>query len=221
MRLVIEMNFAEFFAGIGLVRLGLERAGWSCVFANDIDGKKFEMYRAQFPHDPEGHFVCDDIRNVRADLLPDVQLATASFPCTDLSLAGARAGLAGEHSSALWPFLEVLEKLKTMRPQLVMLENVPGFLTSHGGGDFRSALLALNRIGYVVDAFVIDAANFVPQSRQRLFVVGRHAPGLAIAEHRNLFGFVESEHRPSALIDFMFKNMDVVWLVRELRALPK
>lgn len=93
------MRFAEFFAGIGLVRLGLERSGWTCAFANDIDPKKLEMYRALFP-DADEHFSLGDIRQVEARNLPEVDLATASFPCTDLSLAGGRAGLAGEHSSA-------------------------------------------------------------------------------------------------------------------------
>jgi DNA (cytosine-5)-methyltransferase 1 len=101
-----------------------------------------------------------------------------------------------------------------------MLENVPGFLTSHGGADFRSALVALNRIGYSVDAFIIDAANFVPQSRQRLFVIGVLKPGIAVAETRNLFGVPLSEHRPSALVDFIVKNPDVAWNLRTLPTLP-
>jgi DNA (cytosine-5)-methyltransferase 1 len=215
------MRFAEFFAGIGLVRMGLERSGWVCAFANDIDPKKLEMYREQFP-DADGHFVLGDIRQIDGRHLPQVDLATASFPCTDLSLAGARAGLAGEHSSALWPFLEVLHKVEQIRPGLVLLENVPGFLTSHKGADFKSALSALNRLGYEVDAFIIDAARFVPQSRPRLFVVGLYEPAASLVKERprRQASFFESEARPAALARFILENEDVRWRIRDLPSLP-
>lgn len=214
------MRFAEFFAGIGLVRQGLELSGWRCAFANDIDAKKLEMYRRQFP-DADEHFVLGDIRGISAASLPEVDLATASFPCTDLSLAGARAGLAGEHSSALWPFLEVLHKVEHMRPRLILLENVPGFLSSHGGADFRSALIALNRLGYSVDALIVDAAYFVPQSRPRLFVVGMYEPekSLEVRERRTPT-FFESQVRPPNLARFILENGDIRWKIRDLPALP-
>ncbi len=83
-----EKTFAEFFAGIGLMRLGLENKGWAVAFANDIDPEKHEMYRA--------HFRLGDIHHLDADAIPTVTLATASFPCNDLSLAGMRGGLNGE-----------------------------------------------------------------------------------------------------------------------------
>jgi DNA (cytosine-5)-methyltransferase 1 len=217
----VVKRFAEFFAGIGLVRMGLEKSGWQCVFANDIDPKKLEMYAAEFK-DANDHFVLGDIRAVNALELPEVELATASFPCTDLSLAGGRAGLAGEHSSALWPFLEVLHKIDQMRPPLVLLENVPGFLTSHQGADFKSALLALNRLGYAVDAFIVDALHFVPQSRPRLFVVGSYNPDLPckVCERRTP-RFFESEARPPALAKFILENGDINWNIRYLPPLPK
>ncbi len=214
------MQFAEFFAGIGLVRMGLERSGWKCAFANDIDPKKLEMYQAQFP-DWREHFVLGDIRSVAPRDLPRVDLATASFPCTDLSLAGARKGLAGEHSSALWPFLEVLHKVEHVRPRLVLLENVPAFLSSHNGADFKSALVALNRLGYSVDAFIVDAIHFVPQSRPRLFVVGVYAPAASlVAERRKPPIFFESHVRPPALARFILESNDIRWNIRELPALP-
>ena len=106
------------------------------------------------------------------------------------------------------------------RPPLVLVENVPGFLTSHGGGDFCVALTALNRLGYAVDAFLIDAARFVPQSRQRLFVVGIHeAPNIANAlGTRN---FYESEHRPKALAEFVFGHPEINWRIQQLPPLPQ
>lgn len=215
----LTMKFAEFFAGIGLMRMGLERSGWQCAFANDIDPKKFEMYAQMFPNASD-HFVLDDIRNLQVSRLPEVTLATASFPCTDLSLAGRRAGLAGAHSSALWPFLEVLHQVEQLRPRLVLLENVPGFLTSHGGADLKSALVSLNRLGYEVDAFILDAVNFVPQSRPRLFVVGSYRPVKSLLRERKQPIFGESEVRPAALAGFILSNPDIRWSIRDLPRLP-
>ncbi len=89
-------SFAEFFAGIGLMRLGLERAGWKIAFANDIDEDKWRMYRDHFGD--TGEFAVEDIHKLEMSAIPEVALATASFPCNDLSLAGSRRGLAGSHS---------------------------------------------------------------------------------------------------------------------------
>lgn len=168
-------RFAEFFAGIGLVRLGLEARGWKLAYANDLDPEKRAMYDSHFG-DADEHFELADVHCIDGTTLPDVELATASFPCTDLSLAGARRGFKGHHSSAFWGFVSAIRDMGSRRPPLVMLENVVGFLTSHGGADFRAALEALNELGYAVDAFILDARWFVPQSRSRLFVIGLMFP---------------------------------------------
>jgi len=202
---------AEFFAGIGLMRLGLERAGWQVVFANDIDTHKEEIYQGHFGQ--EDHFVRGDIHSLTPEEIPTVTLATASFPCTDLSLAGDRAGLAGARSGALWGFTDLLKSLGTRRPPLVLLENVTGFLTSQDGKDFHQALLRLNSLGYAVDAFIVDAARFVPQSRQRLFVAGRQGPATPASAPA-------SELRPPALARFIEQHDDVCWSLRPLPALP-
>lgn len=209
---------AEFFAGIGLMRMGLEKAGWTTIFANDIDPLKLEMYRCQFENGSE-HFVLGDIHQLTPNELPSVTLATASFPCTDLSLAGARKGLAGTQSSAFWGFIAAIRGMGQRRPPFVLIENVTGFLTSHQGNDFRDALLALNKLGYGVDAFIIDAARFVPQSRQRLFVAGMPRKGKSIESRRSL-GFFENEARPKALSDFIFSHPEIDWTLIPLPPLP-
>lgn len=212
-----EMKFAEFFAGIGLMRLGLESAGWKVAFANDIDEDKWRMYLDHFGD--TGEFVLGDIHKLAASSLPTVTLATASFPCNDLSLAGARHGLAGAHSSAFWGFIEVLKCLRREQrePRIILLENVVGFLTSHEGQDFESALLALNDLGYSVDAFIINAANFVPQSRQRLFVVADKTAG---KRHSPTAASIHSEIRPAALASFIALHPDIDWSIREMPPLP-
>ncbi len=209
--------FAEFFAGIGLMRMGLEEGGWQTEFANDIDEKKWAMYRHHFGNN--GEFNLGDIHHLDAKALPTVALATASFPCNDLSLAGSREGLAGAHSSAFWGFIEVLKKMGKRRPPLVLLENVVGFLTSHDGQDFEDALLALNELGYSVDAFIIDAKHFVPQSRQRLFVVGKKTSETD-ALNDSPMHFHESDCRPPALCDFILWHGDINWSIRRLPPLP-
>lgn len=207
-------RFAEFFSGIGLMRLGLESEGWSVAFANDIDEQKMQMYRGHFGE--EQHVITKDIHFVNVDSVPNVELATASFPCNDLSLAGSRSGLSGEQSSAFWGFMRIIEEMNDRRPPLLLIENVPGFLTSHEGNDFRQAMLSLNHLGYSVDAFMLDASNFVPQSRQRLFVIGR----LETTKTNPPLIFSESVLRPRALANFILANPNVRWRIRSLPTPP-
>ena len=162
----------EFFAGIGLMRAGLEKSGWMVTVANDIDPVKRRLYLNHFEGSGD-HFILEDIYNLSADKIPSVDLATASFPCTDLSLAGRRAGLKGEQSSAFWGFVDILQGMGDRKPPLILLENVAGFLTSNKGQDFHDAMTALNGQGYAVDVFLINASHFVPQSRVRMFIVGK------------------------------------------------
>jgi DNA (cytosine-5)-methyltransferase 1 len=206
-------TFAEFFAGIGLMRMGLEKEGWSASFANDIDEQKLQMYKAHFGAEDD-LFLREDVHKIPAVTIPTVTLATASFPCNDLSLAGARNGLAGEHSSAFWGFVSLLNKMEERKPRLVLVENVPGFLTSHGGKDFKKALLALNEIGYSVDPFIVDAAFFVPQSRKRLFIVGILKEVGQNRTEQHLFA--NSELRPPSLSDFILSNPQISWTIRSL-----
>jgi DNA (cytosine-5)-methyltransferase 1 len=212
-------TFAEFFAGIGLMRMGLEKRGWQIAFANDIAEDKYEMYADNFA-DAATHFCLEDIHKLEPENVPAVTLATASFPCNDLSLAGGRKGLGGKQSSAYWGFVRILEELGERRPPLVLLENVAGFLTSHGGRDFQAALLALNRLGYAVDPMIIDAAQFVPQSRVRLFVIGHLDEGHGAREMRETPCFYESDARPKPLADFIFTHPEIVWDIRALPGLP-
>ncbi len=148
-------------------------------------------------------------------------LATASFPCNDLSLAGARAGLKGKQSSAYWGFVRIMREMEDRRPAVILLENVTGLLTSHRGEDFKEALLALNGLGYTVDAFILDAICFVPQSRQRLFVVAVMQESNNKISTREAPYFFESEVRPKALAKFIFHNSEVNWRIRSLPPLPR
>lgn len=99
----------EYFAGIGLVRMGLEPCGWRVVLANDISIKKYEMYKGFFPDAPH-HYIVGDVFHIDPDKVPYADLATCSFPCIDLSLAGNMAGINGNHSSVFWGFVGILRE---------------------------------------------------------------------------------------------------------------
>jgi len=164
-------NFYEFFAGGGMVRAGLG-AGWECLFSNDFDHKKARVYRENWGHGPE--LKVENISSLKTTDLPaQANLAWASFPCQDLSLAGAGAGLKGERSGTFWPFRDLIKGLiaEQRAPEIIVLENVCGTMTSHGGKDFATICAALCGGGYAVGAVVIDAILFVPQSRPRLFFI--------------------------------------------------
>ncbi|WP_426991897.1 DNA cytosine methyltransferase [Methylomonas sp. CM2] len=164
-------SFYEFFAGGGMARAGLG-SRWKCLFANDFDQKKGETYIKNWG---DKEIKVGDIKKLSAKDLPhSADLAWASFPCQDLSLAGGGAGLKGERSGTFWPFWQLIKSINAegRAPGVIVLENVCGALTSHDGKDFASICSAFNDEGYSFGAMVIDAALFVPHSRPRLFVIG-------------------------------------------------
>ena len=162
--------FYEFFAGGGMARAGLGD-GWRCLFANDFDPRKAEAYRANWG---EADLAVGDVFAVcAADLPGHADLAWASSPCQDFSLAGARAGLAGGRSSAFWGFWRLIEALddEGRAPATLVLENVGGLLSANRGADFTAVGEALAARGYRFGAVALDAAAFLPQSRPRVFVI--------------------------------------------------
>ncbi len=164
------LTFYEFFAGGGMARLGLGER-WECLFANDFDAMKAAAYRANFGDE---HLHVGDVWDLRPHDLPGrADLAWASSPCQDLSLAGARAGLGGGRSSAFFGFWWLMEALagQDRAPRVVVIENVAGLFNSHGGRDFEAVCAALTDAGYRFGALEIDAARYVPQSRSRCVIV--------------------------------------------------
>lgn len=156
-----------------MARMGLGRE-WTCLFANDFDFKKCRSYRENWGL---AELVPGDIRTLTSkDLRGVADLAWASFPCQDLSLAGGGAGLRGERSGTFWPFWKRMQELRAeaRQPRIIVLENVYGTLSSHGGKDFTAIVEAMVDLDYRVGAMIIDAELFVPQSRPRLFFVGVH-----------------------------------------------
>ena len=184
--------FLEFFAGGGMARIGLGPS-WRCLFANENDAEfpKSASYRANFGGGPELK-VCDVARLKVADLPGVASLAWGSPPCQDVSLAGDRAGLDGSRSGAFWPFWRLMLGLRAegRAPKMIVVENVVGLITSHDGADFAAVYEAMVDAGYNVGALVIDAELFLPQSRERLFIIGIDKalciPGELLADGPNL-----------------------------------
>lgn len=172
----------EFFAGGGLAGLGLGPA-WRIAFANDICPAKARAFRAACP---SVAFVEGDIWALSARDLPGrAALAWASFPCQDISLAGARGGLAAPRSGAFFGFWRLMDALIAERraPDVIALENVTGLFTSNGGADLAVICQRLHDAGYRFGALEIDAAAFVPQSRPRAFLIAtRHRPAEALTQ---------------------------------------
>lgn len=161
-----------------MARLGLGE-GWRCLYANDFDDVKAATYRANHA-DAAEHFRQGDVWAMEPDDLPGrADLAWASSPCQDFSLAGARAGLTGGRSGAFFGFWRLVEALNAQdrAPRAIVIENVVGLLTSHGGKDFEALCAALAGQGYRFGALEIDAAAFTPQSRPRVFVIATREEG--------------------------------------------
>jgi DNA (cytosine-5)-methyltransferase 1 len=161
-------GFYDFFCGGGMARAGLGPE-WRCLFANDVDPRKGAAYSANWGSDV---LAIADVAALSAGDMPgEADLAWASFPCQDLSLAGAGAGLDGRRSGAFWGFCAAMNKLNAegRAPRLIALENVGGVLTSKGGADFVAICGALRELGYRFGALTIDATHFLPQSRPRVF----------------------------------------------------
>lgn len=213
-------RFYEFFAGGGMARAGLGE-GWQCLFANDFDPKKGAAYAANWGAD---ELRVDDVAALTtADLPGRADLAWASFPCQDLSLAGAGAGLKGERSGTFWPFWDLVKALgkEGRAPRLVVLENVFGTLSSHGGKDFAAIGAALAGAGYRFGAVIMNAVHFVPQSRPRLFIVGAldsiPIPAALVADGP------DDEWHPPALVEAygkLSKRSQEAWVWWRLPAPP-
>jgi len=173
----------DFFAGSGLVSVGLQ-PHFDTVWANDICPKKAAVYSANFP---QHELMPMDLRDVHGGELPEADLAWASFPCQDLSLAGNMSGLnRGTRSSLFWEWIRVLAELKANDkcPSILCAENVVGFLHAGRGKHFKAAYAALRKLGYVAGAVVLDASWFLPQSRPRVFLiaVSEQAPWRRLAQ---------------------------------------
>lgn len=169
----LPFDFTDLFAGIGGMRIGLERLGGRCVFTSEWDRYAQKTYRAWFGETPFG-----DIRKIKPTDIPDHDVLAAGFPCQPFSIAGVskKKSLGHAHGfrdvtqGTLFFYLATIIELK--RPPVLLLENVKNLLSHDGGRTWAVIRKTLEDLDYRVFAKVIDAAGWVPQHRERVFIVG-------------------------------------------------
>jgi len=169
------MKFISLFSGIGGFDLAFERAGMECVAVCEIDKNAQSVLRRHFPKAE----LFDDVRKVGKETheRKSIDVICGGFPCQDVSVAGKRAGIAGERSGLWFEFARIIDELE---PRWVVVENVPGLLSSNNGKDFAVIVQWLAQRGYGVTWRVLDAQYFgVPQRRRRVFIVGSFGNGSA------------------------------------------
>ena len=202
-----KQRVASFFSGIGGFDLGFQNAGLNIVYQCEIDEFCNSLLEKHWPNVDRSR----DIREVtNGKEVPEAEVWCAGFPCQDVSLARARprAGLNGRHTSLFYEFARLVDNA---RPEMVILENVPGLLSSHSGRDFGIILSILDELGYGVAWRVLDSRFFgVPQSRRRLYIVGyRGSPAKAASllfEPQRSQGDIEAIRRPRSKSISPFKE---------------
>ena len=191
-----EIRYADLFGGVGGFRLGIERAEdskirkiqqiesgqssikseeqcgmcnnrkLSCVFYTDIDKYSVQTYNKNFGEQHEA----TDIRTIKEDSIPDIDMLCGGFPCQAFSIAGKRRGFEDTRGTL---FFEIARIIKAKRPKIVFLENVKGLLNHNKGQTFSVIIQTLSELGYDVQWMVLNSKFFgVPQNRERVFIIG-------------------------------------------------
>ena len=167
------MQFVDFFAGIGGIRLGLEQAGHKCVGFCEFDKYARTAYKAMY--DTEGEWENHDVRTVKPYDVPAADLWCFGFPCQDISVAGKQKGLQeGERSGLFYEIMRLLAgHRKEDRPRWLLVENVKNLLSIGNGFDFARLLCEVGGHGYSLQWDTLNSKDYgVPQNRERVFIVG-------------------------------------------------
>jgi DNA (cytosine-5)-methyltransferase 1 len=168
-----RFTFIDLFAGIGGIRTAFEELGGECVFSSEWDAHCQKTYKINYGETPAG-----DIRNINIkNDIPEHDVLVAGFPCQPFSIAGIskklslgkKHGFEDKEQGNL--FFEITKILKVLKPKAVFLENVKNLLNHDKGNTYKIIENSLNRLGYHVFTEVIDAQYFVPQHRERLFII--------------------------------------------------
>lgn len=183
------MKFLDLFAGIGGFRLGMESTGHECVGFCEID--KFARTSYKAIHNTEGEVEMHDITTVSDEFIRgigSVDVICGGFPCQAFSIAGKRKGFEDTRGTL---FFEIARFASILRPRYLFLENVKGLLNHEGGATFETILRALDELGYDVEWQVLNSKDYVPQNRERVFIIG-HLRG---ERTRKVFPFSENDEQ--------------------------
>ncbi|EHV0178038.1 DNA (cytosine-5-)-methyltransferase [Enterococcus faecalis] len=164
------MKFLDLFAGVGGFRLGMESAGHECIGFCEID--KFARTSYKAIHDTTGEVEMHDITTISDEFIRgigSVDVICGGFPCQAFSIAGKRKGFEDTRGTL---FFEIARFASILRPRYLFLENVKGLLNHEGGATFETILRALDELGYDVEWQVLNSKDYVPQNRERVFIIG-------------------------------------------------
>jgi DNA (cytosine-5)-methyltransferase 1 len=172
------LKFIDLFAGIGGTRIAFEQAGCECVFSSESDKYAQQTYKANFKELPFG-----DITQIPSSEIPDHDILVAGFPCQPFSLSGVSKKNALNRPHGFDDptqgnmFFEIERILRDRKPRAFLLENVKN-LKSHDGGKTFQVIrdILTNKLGYDIHPVVIDAVSYVPQHRERIYIVGFKDP---------------------------------------------
>lgn len=194
------MKFLDLFAGIGGFRLGMESTGHQCVGFCEID--KFARTSYKAIHDTEGEVEMHDITTVSDEFIRSigsVDIICGGFPCQAFSIAGKRKGFEDTRGTL---FFEIARFASILRPRYLFLENVKGLLNHERGATFETILRALDELGYDVEWQVLNSKDYVPQNRERVFIIG-HLRGERV---RKVFPF---ERDDQSLVELQIQQSSV------------
>ena len=197
-------RFIDLFAGIGGFRMALEQAGGRCVFSSEIDAFSRKTYAANFGEEPAG-----DIKEVEANQIPDHEILAGGFPCQPFSIAGVskKGSLGREHGfkdlTQGTLFFDIARILTEKKPPVLFLENVKNLKSHDKGRTFSIILSTLQELGYTVFHSILDARYYVPQHRERIYLVGFHRDAF---ERPPFFRFPEPPSRQPILADILQKD---------------
>ena len=161
----MALRVGSLFSGIGGMELGLEKSGMQIIWQVEQDANCQNVLKKHWSNTN----LYSDVKEVGNGNLKAVDLICGGFPCQDVSTAGKRAGLEGKRSGLWFEFKRIIDE---MSPEWIVIENVPGLLSSNKGKDLELILSSLNNSVYYVDINILDTQNFgIPQRRRRLFIL--------------------------------------------------
>lgn len=162
------MRFFDFFSGIGGFRLGMEMAGHECVGHCEIDKYARRSYAAMYP-ESEKEVMFEDVRTINPWDMPECECYCFGFPCQSFSIDGKRGGFADTRGTL---FFEIMRIAEARHPSILFAENVRGLLNHQGGDTFRTIIGTMYELGYNVEWQCINSKYYIPQNRERVYIVG-------------------------------------------------
>ena len=161
------MKVAGLFAGVGGIELGFKHAGFNIVWSNEIDGKAGETFKANH----NSKIVIEDIHNIDANTIPDVDVLVGGFPCQAFSIAGYQKGFEDERGEV---FFQLARIIKDKKPRIVFIENVKNLLSHDKGNTFKVIKETLESYGYNLKTMILNACDYgnIPQNRERIYIIG-------------------------------------------------